>query len=155
MTRPTSQHVEVPRVRLIERGMAKFRLQEGEQVIERCRAKDSGGAWQDQGELILTDQRIVVTRTRASGLAGAFGLIGALISPPETRVEYEIKRGRFESAEAASPKELTVRSTGEGYAMTRFDLKLKGADAWADRLHRWAADAPQSDLPQAKLVKSD
>jgi len=132
--------------------MAKFRLKEGEQVIERCRAKDSGGDWQDQGELILTNQRIVVTRTRSSG---ALGLLGALLSPPETRIEYEIKRDRFESAEATSAKELTVRSTGEGYAMTRFDLKLKAADAWADRLHRWAADASQAELPTATLVRRE
>jgi hypothetical protein len=133
--------------------MAKFRLKEGEQVIERARAQDASGHWNEHCELILTDLRIVVTRTKRSGL-GVFGILGALVGEAftETRLEYQIARGELASAEATAPKELSVVSTGEGYLITRFDLKLKDAPGWADRLHRWSAGAPDANLPRATVV---
>jgi hypothetical protein len=134
--------------------MAKFRLQDGEQVIERARAHDLHGESRDASELILTDRRIVVTRTRVSALTFMFGFLGGLLGAAlsDTRVEYQIPRGEFAEATATGAKELSVRSTGEGYGVTHFDLKLKDAGGWAERLHRWAASAPDANLPRATVV---
>jgi hypothetical protein len=137
--------------------MAKFQLQEGEKVIERARARDLRGDTKCSWELILTDRRIVVTRTRTSDWAFMFGFLGGLLGAAfsDSRLEYQVSRAELASATATSAKELSVVSTGEGYAITRFDLKLKDAAAWADRLHRWAAGAPDAEMPRATVVKRD
>ena len=134
--------------------MAKFRLKEGEQVIERKRVRNVAGDHRDDYELILTERRIVVTRTRRPALGAFFGLLGALISEGfrDTRIEYEIVREKFGSAEATSKNELAVRSTGEGYLLIHFDVRIKDAAAWAERLQRWAVGVA-SAVATATVVK--
>ena len=134
--------------------MAKFRLQEGEQVIERKRVRNVVADLREDYELILTERRIVVTRTRRPAFGVIFGLLGALISEGfrDTRIEYEIVREKFGSAEATSKNELDVRSTGEGYLLIHFDVRIKDAAAWAERLQRWAA-GEASEVATATVVK--
>lgn len=133
--------------------MAKFRLQEGEEVIDRARCRDVSGHWNEQRLVILTDRRIVVVNATTSLVGAIFGAYGALRSAGVgCRIVYAIARDQLLSAEATSTKELTARSRGEGYAVTRFDLRLKHAAGWADRLHRWAAGlADDAKLPTATL----
>lgn len=137
--------------------MAKFRLQEGEKVIERARARDLRGDTKCSWELIVTDRRIVVTRTRTSAWSFMFGFLGGLLGAAlsDTRLEYQIPRGELGSATATGAKELSVVSTGVGYAVTHFDLKLQDAAVWADGLHRWSAGAPDAELPRATVVERD
>jgi hypothetical protein len=134
--------------------MAKFRLMEGEQVIERKRVRNVAGELRDDYELILTERRIVVTRTRRPALGAIFGILGALIGEgfKDTRIEYEIVREKFGSAEATSNNELDVRSTGEGYLLIHFDVRIKDAAAWAERLQRWGA-GEASEVATATVVK--
>jgi len=137
--------------------MARFRLKEGEQLIEKARVRDMRGESRDAYELVLTNQRVAVTRTHLSPMVFLFGLFGGLLGAAfsDTRLEYQILRERFASATATDPKELSVYSTGEGYAVTYFDLKVKNAAAWAERLQRWATTTPDADMPRATVVKRD
>lgn len=134
--------------------MAKFRLKEGEQVIARKRVGEVAGDHRDQYELILTERRIVVTRTRRPALGQIFGILGALIGEgfADTRIEYEIVREKFSSAEAISKNEIDVRSTGEGYLLIHFDARIKDAAGWAERLQRWGA-GEASEVATATVVK--
>jgi hypothetical protein len=130
----------------------------GETVLERAQVTDVGRAQNTHktiGELVLTDRRIVVTLSSTNGAWG-FGVVGALLNAAfgeRTRIEYQIRRDEFGEVEVTGPKELKVRSKGEGYAMSWFEVRIKDPDEWAQRLHRWASGGSHNaTLPTAKLV---
>jgi hypothetical protein len=135
--------------------MAKFVLEEGEQVIERARAENQqAGVKRGPGELVLTDRRVVLTDARNVSWAGAmFGALGGLFAGAfrDVRISCSIRRDEFASAEAAGKRELTIKSTGEVY-VTRIDAKIKDAATWADRLQRWAVGETM-DVASARVVK--
>jgi hypothetical protein len=137
--------------------MAKFRLTEGEKVIDRARCRDATGHWNEHRLVILTDRRIVVVNAVTSLVGSIFGAYGALrMAGVGCHIEYAIARDQLLSAEAVSNKELTVRSRGEGYAALRIDLVVKAANVWADQLHRWAAGTEEAaGLPSATLRERD
>jgi len=135
--------------------MAKFVLEEGEQVIERARARDySQGMESGGGELILTDRRVVLTDSKNRGWMAMLGLLGALFAGAlhETRIVYTIRRDELASATATAKRELEVRSTGKGYAHIKFYARVKDAATWADRIQRWGV-GESLETASARVVK--
>jgi hypothetical protein len=144
--------------------MAKFVLKEAERVLHRHRITTTVGRQVVPGELILTDQRVVLSQD-AAGVAAAFawfGLLGGLLSALKRPVmSHQIWRTEFSAAEVTGVDELKVRSQGEGYAVTWFEVRpvglaaarTKAATEWADRLHRWAAGTlDAAELPLARRI---
>jgi hypothetical protein len=144
--------------------MAKLVLADGEHVLRRASARDLGRPvrhHESTHELVLTDRRIVVLRTPYGPIVPILGVIASAIvalfgraTGGGPRIEYSIARDDFATVEIGDGGSLLVRSKGDGYAMTWFELKLGGADAWAALLQRWAAgEVFDATLPTATLVE--
>jgi len=102
------------------------------------------------GRLLLTDRRVVLVPYGETGMAagtGLFGFLGGMVGALVTgladsasaRMSHQIARDEFAVAAVTGRHELTIRSRGEGYAMTHFTVTTPEAAAWATRLTEWAA----------------
>lgn len=136
---------------LIERGMAKFRLKEGEQVIERTAIVDPKDVYAFQ-TLLLTDRRVVLLRNVPIKL-GWFG--DAILSRfskllRQDEVETQISRAQFATADAKG-KRLVIDSTGELYS-TKIDIEVEHAERWVAVLRGWAA-GDATEIATATVVK--
>lgn len=147
------------------RAMAKLVLADGEHVVRRASARDLGRPTRHHElthELVLTDRRVVVLRTPYGPIVPILGAIVSVIvmlfgraTGGGPRIEYSIARADFATVEVVDGrKSLLVRSTGDGYAMTWFELELAKPDEWTALLQRWAAgDVFDATLPTATLVE--
>ncbi|HEY1550988.1 MAG TPA: hypothetical protein VGG28_24335 [Kofleriaceae bacterium] len=143
--------------------MAKLVLADGEHVLRRAAARDLGRPARETvlHELVLTDRRIVVLRTSygptlpsLGGLVSAILMAVGRVTGGGPRVEYAIARADVATVEVIDGTSLLVRSNGDGYAMTWFELKLGFADDWASLLQRWAAgEVFDATLPAATIVE--
>lgn len=133
--------------------MATFELEHGEQIIHREPiTTPDGRRVLMPGELILTDRRVVVVAEKASGLRQLmmmFGGVGGLFSglAARTAMTHEIRREDYADAELTGKRQLRVRSKGEGYTMTYFDVVTPGAASWPGRLHAWAVATASGAAP--------
>ena len=132
--------------------MAKFRLKEGEQVIERTAIVDSKDMYAFQ-TLMLTDRRIVLLRNVPMKL-GWFG--NAILSRftkllRVDEVESQITRAQFASADT-NGKRLTIDSNGELYS-TKIVVDVEHAERWAAVLKGWAT-GDATEIATATVVKS-
>lgn len=95
------------------------------------------------GRLLLTDRRVVVVpygdTTGIGMLLG--GLVAGLVAATSARMSHQIARDELGGATVTGRNELTIRSRGEGYAMTHFTVTTPEAPVWATRLNEWAAGA--------------
>jgi hypothetical protein len=144
--------------------MAKLVLADGEHVLRRASARDLGRPvrhHESTHELVLTDRRVVVLRTPYGPIVPVLGVIASAIvalfgraTGGGPRIEYSIARDAVATVEVVDGTSLLVRSNGDGYAMTWFELKLGNADGWAELLRRWVAgDVFDAMLPTATLVE--
>jgi len=119
--------------------MAKFSLREGEEILERAIVQTAAEGVMRNAKLILTNRRVVLipddkrSRWLPSGVAKLFAMT-------TDRISHEIRRESFGAAEPTGATSLKVRSQGEGYGMTWFEVETQRRDEWVDRLTRWAAD---------------
>jgi hypothetical protein len=143
--------------------MAKLVLADDERVLRRASARDLGRPvrhHESTHELVLTDRRVVVLRTPYGPIVPILGVIASAIvalfgraTGGGPRIEYSIARDDVATVEVVDGTSLLVRSNGDGYAMTWFELKLGNADGWAQLLRRWVAgDVFDATLPMATLV---
>jgi hypothetical protein len=126
--------------------VAKFILEEGEQVLDRLRVTTEGRLL--PGELILTDRRVVLEVDNTPGGLALFGLLGGLLGLAlrKQAVSHQIRRADFSDVELTDKDELTVRNQGEGYGLVWFTVRPVGfatarttaAIEWSDRLRAWA-----------------
>lgn len=138
--------------------MARFELESGEAILERveCTTPDDGKTF--EGELILTTRRVVLMRStvrapvRAQGTLTPFTPDGGLLDMvtrlfSKKRMTHQIRREDFASVEPCD-RGLRMRSDGDAYAMTWFDVRTTDDDAWLSRLRDWrgvpAVSAPSS-----------
>jgi hypothetical protein len=132
--------------------MAKFRLKEGEQVIERTAVVDPNDVRAFQ-TLMLTDKRVVLLRNVPIKLPwfGTFlGHLGKFLR--EDRVEEQISRTELESADT-NGRHLTIKSNGSIY-VSRIDVEVDHAERWATVLRGWAA-GDATEIATATVVKRD
>ena len=137
-------------------------LAAGENILRRAHIADIAGAVARReaatNELVLTDQRVVVLRSKQppAMLVGLLGVLGWLfkVVSEGARSEYEIRRADFATAEVAETNALLARSRGEGYGMTWFEVTVKNPSEWVDALHRWAAGEPiDANLPVTRTIE--
>lgn len=129
--------------------MARFELESGEAILERvpCTTPEDGETF--EGELILTTRRVVLLRSKvrapmmplAQGTLMPFtpdrGLLDMLTRLfSKKRMTHQIRREDLASVEPCD-RGLRIRSDGEGYAMTWFDVRTHSDDAWLRRLREW------------------
>jgi len=98
------------------------------------------------GRLLLTDRRVVLVPYGDIGMSmvmfGALGgLVAGLAAATSARMSHQIARDELAIAAVTGHNELTVRSRGEGYAMTHFTVTSPEAPVWATRLNEWATGA--------------
>jgi hypothetical protein len=126
--------------------MAKFRLTDGEQTLFEETVKHAIDGRLHYARLVLTDQRVVLLgRTKDGGDRVAHYIRIDLLRlrlrnwlfPPNV-VLHRIVRDELATAVASSATELNVRSKGEGYGMTWFDVVTSDANRWCERLRSWA-----------------
>src|SRR5262249_32378840 len=129
--------------------MARFELEEGERILRREPVSSVDGNGKSTPKLlILTDRRIVLASDGSSApLTGALfggalgGLLGGLWSAAKgDTLVAQIERADFAEVEVTGKKSLKVRSRGEGYAMSWFEVTLKKPDEWVERIGAWAAE---------------
>jgi hypothetical protein len=118
--------------------MAKFALQEGEQIVERGLVHTPVDGVNRRGRLILTNHRVVLVPNKRPSMWLPRPLAELLASTGDV-ISHQIRRDKFEAATLTSSHELNVRSKGEGYAVTRFDVTTPDASTWIARLQTWAA----------------
>ena len=91
-------------------------------------------------KLFLTSRRIVLipdekqSRWLPAGLA-------KLVSKTTAKISHQIRRSDFGSVEPTGSHALKVRSQGEGYGMTWFEVEDIAVDTWKDRIERWANES--------------
>ena len=136
--------------------MARFALRKGEAILKRGAVECSVDGVARTAELILTDDRVVLVPdgdSRAPWMLGGAigGLLAGLLSSAGARISHQISRDDLGVAEVRDKRGLWVRSKGEGYGMTHFEVKTSQAAAWAAQLNQWAAtDAPAASVPGEK-----
>jgi len=140
---------------IISLAMATFELEVGEQVIHREHVTTVVDDKEVDGEVILTDRRIVLTAEKLSRrgvLSGPrilrlglfndwFGNLFKLATS-RARMIHQIRRDDFEEAERVDPTTIYVRSQGEGYGRTWFRYMSDATTAWLDRLNVWCSGEP-------------
>jgi hypothetical protein len=132
--------------------MAKFRLQEGEQVIERTAIVDPNNVRAFQ-TLMLTDKRVLLLRNvpiKLPWFGTILGHLGRFLR--EDQVEEQIARTELESAEVDGYR-LIIKSTGAIY-VSRIDVDVAHAERWATVLRGWAA-GEATEIATATVVKRD
>lgn len=132
--------------------MSKFRLKEGEQVIDRTAIVDSKDMYAFQ-TLMLTDRRIVLLR-RAPIKLGWFGEV--ILSRftkmlRQDQLETQISRAQFGGVEVNGGR-LTIDSNGGLYS-TKIVVEVEHAERWANVLRGWAT-GDATEIATATVVKS-
>jgi hypothetical protein len=127
--------------------MAKFRLADGEQTLFKETVKHAIDGRLHYAQLVLTNHRVVLLgRTKDGGDRVAHYIHVDLLRlrlrnwlfPPSV-VLHRIARDELATAVASSHTELNVRSKGEGYGMSWFDVVTSDANRWCELLRSWAA----------------
>ena len=122
--------------------MARFVLRTGEAILHRGLVDCSVEGTARGAKLILTDRRIVLVPDGdpKSWILGALGgLLSTLLSRTADQISHQIARDELGTIEVRGKRELWLRSKGEGYGMTHFEVKTAQAADWAARLREWAA----------------
>lgn len=142
--------------------MAAFVCEDGETVIDRVQVSTLGPRrFMVPGELVLTDRRVVLLVHSAGtqwiwammfGMLG--GLLAGLLREPATKLTHQIRRDELAAAQVMGKRELRVRSQGEGYAMTFFDVTLGAPDRWAARLQHWAQGSATAQPPPVATLET-
>jgi hypothetical protein len=113
-------------------------LKEGETILARGRVQCAVEGVLRNGKLILTDRRIVLV---PDGKGRSWWLprpLMQLLAATSDVISHQIVREELSTA-TVTGKTLEVRSKGEGYGMTHFDVTTHEAEVWAARLDDWAA----------------
>lgn len=130
------------------RPMGKYAPAPGEAELFKADVETRYKNKRTPGQLILTDQRIVLIATPRSSLGGMLGgaLLHKLLGPPP-RTE-QIERDDFEAVEQPQRGMLCFHSKGEGYAHISFVVySRRPFEEWQQRMQEWVAGTLTAAAP--------
>ena len=131
-------------------GVRKFVLEDGERELRRDRVSTIGtGNKLIPAELVVTNHRVIVVSAMAGAAPSKLleGLLVVLVRFVRNAsntgwILHQIRRDALADAEATSTSTLVVRSKGEGYGMTWFEVTTISAAELASKLHDWIVRVP-------------